>query len=526
VTSVYQRAIQGTADIARMVRDRLTSDAWINLTTGLGGSGDRSTLAQVAAFAPLDYRVLEALYHGSDLAATIVNRLPEDALSRGFSFEGSPDLDRAAERWDLGERIKDGRTWARLGGVGGILIGSRDGALASPLRIKDFRKGDLQYLLPVDRADIHGVDIDTRPQSPRFGEPAMYQIGQISNKVHPSRIVLFPGARTSPRMRKLNGGWDISVLQRPYEVLRDTDTVWRSVIGMMQDASQAVFKIRGLMEMIANGQSNVLLQRMEVVNAARSVARATLVDAEGEDYTHVGAANLTGIDPLVMRTLQRLASAADMPVSILLGMSASGLNASGAGDSDLRIWAARVVSERALLARAIMYLGAVIAADAALPPPKGVDWPALWDETDKERADREQVRANTSKVRIDASITTPEDEARILAGDDLEVVLRERLEMDELEALDPDDDSIDVAAGSLWIDTATGSRLQVRSVGEGRVFFVNLDAENPNAQKAWVRRVFLARCHKAPSLETGPESGDAPAGPGAAPAEVPENALP
>lgn len=506
--SLYTDALAGASEIARMVRDRLTTDAFVNLTTGLGGSRDRSVGSQVTALAPLSYPVLEALYHQSDLAKTIVDRLPEDALSRGFTFEGSPGLDAVAERWDLRGRILEARIWARLGGAGGLLLGVEDGAATAPIVIEHVKPGHVKYLLPLDRADIHGAEIDTRPESPTYGEPSMYSVGNTSRKVHKSRLVIFPGARTSPRTRRAQGGgWDLSVLQRPYEILRDTDTVWRSVMAMMQDSSQAVFKIRGLMEMIAGGRSEVLLQRMEVVNAARSINRAVLIDAEGEDYSHVGAANLTGIDPLIVRVLQRLASAADMPMSILLGMSAAGLNATGAGDSDLKIWAARVQAERVLLEGAILYVGAILARDAGLEQPKGVTWPALWDETDKERADREQVRANTAKTRIEAGITDPDDEIRVLAGEDLETVLRERMEMDELAAVDPDDDSFDIAAGQLWIDTEDGHRLQVKSVGEGKVFLVDLDAPNPNAQFAWVRRVFLARCHRAPEPTETPAEG-------------------
>ncbi|UJR81481.1 phage portal protein family protein [Sandaracinus amylolyticus] len=58
-----------------------------------------------------------------------------------------------------------------------------------------------------------------------------------------------------------------------------------------------------------------------------------------------------------------------------------------------------------------------------------------------------------------------------------------------------------------WIDTEDGHRLQVTSVSETTVFFVDLDAPNPARQWSWRRASFIERTRPAPAA-SGLEDGD------------------
>ncbi len=496
----YRAAFSG---LAQSVTGRL--DAWLHEYTGLGGTRDRSVGMAIADFRVLSWAELDAMYHGEDLPAKIVDALPTDALSAGFSL-GAPGLDRLAQEWRLAEIILEGRIWARLHGAGGILIGtSRDtGPMDSPLRLAAIRRGALEYLLPVDRMDLSIAETNQEPRSPTHGDPLMYRIGD--QLVHPSRLILFPGARTSSRQRARTGGWDLSVLQRPYGVLRDFETGWRSAVNVLSDLSQAVFAIKGLSGMIANGQKSVVMDRMEITDMARSVARAVVIDADSERFEHVGAQNIAGIDPILMRFATRLAGAAGMPATILLGISPAGMNATG--ESDLSIWYKACAGERKLLEPAIHYLGAVLARDAGLSAPEGVTWPKMWELSELEQADLEGRRATAAGARVLNQITTPDEERAHLGGLPLATVIREAnaLEADEpdREALDGTPD-IDVTAGEMWTDTEDGHRLRVSGLDSRYVYFQDLDGANPDRQWKWVLGSFLERC-----MRTA-------AGPGAAP---------
>lgn len=57
-----------------------------------------------------------------------------------------------------------------------------------------------------------------------------------------------------------------------------------------------------------------------------------------------------------------------------------------------------------------------------------------------------------------------------------------------------------VSPGSRWIDTADGHHLQVTSVADGNVYFVDLDDANPARQWAWKLATFLERAQVDPDF--------------------------
>jgi len=147
-------------------------------------------------------------------------------------------------------------------------------------------------------------------------------------------LIFFPGALTA-RSEQSAGDWDNSVLQRPHDCLRQSASSWQSAAHLLTDASQAVLKIDHLSEIIATGGEARLRARMEIMDMARSVCRAILVDAEREEFTRV-ATSFSGLPEMLDRFMMRDAAAAEMPVALLYGRSAAGLNATG--ESDTRGW--------------------------------------------------------------------------------------------------------------------------------------------------------------------------------------------
>lgn len=483
-------------------------DSWVSAVTGLGGLRDRTKTAQVGGFRPLTLYELDALYHGDDLPAKIVDALPEEAMRRAWET-GTPRLDKALERWRAHQEFLDAWIWGRLYGRGAILIGASDrlGHMSEPLDINAMRAGDLAFLLVLDGQDLNVADRFTDPGNRNFGDPRTYHvnaqgghaIGSDGTRVapgsvvHASRMIMFGGARTSERQRLRNQGRDLSVLQRCQDVLRDVDQSWRSVMCLIQDLSQAVFKIDGLLTMVANGQSAAILDRMQIVDMARTVARAVVVDAEHESFEHTGAANVTGVDPLLLRVFTRLAAAADMPLTVLLGVSPAGLNATG--ESDIRIWYAKAEKAQRLITPQARRLTEIIARHEGIDWRGEVKWPALWTPTDREAADLEKVQADTDAVRIQSSVLLPEEAALIRFGgmepaDVIDIARRES-------ALDPTGDLPDtgpeIEVGSLWTDTEDGHTLEVTDRRAGRVYFLDLSADNPNRQYSWRESTFLER---------------------------------
>lgn len=510
MTDAPKHPLAVLSSFSDQVRQTLRLDAFVNVITGLGGRRDKSTLGRPMPFATLQPAELDWLYHGSDLPATIVEALVDDAMGQGI-YTGDPALDHALLRWGLIDKVAEAWIWGRLYGLGAVIVGTTDrlGAPKDPLDWSRLRPGDLSFLMVADGTELQVATRVTDRRSSAYDEPRTYrfqgsQSAEASTskdslqgqEIHASRMILFGGARTASRVKMRNQDRDLSVLQRPYEVLRDVDGTWRSVMLLLQDMSQAVFKIKGLQSMITDGHAQVAMDRMQLVDMARSVARAVVIDAEGESFEHVGAANVAAIDPLVIRTFVRLAAAAKMPVTRLMGMSPAGLNATG--DSDLRMWYKSVQNARIAHTPQVLKLVRLVAltSDDVAGVPESIKWPSLWEPTDTERADLELKRAQTAQIRVTVGMSTS-DEERLLwvRGADPEDVL------DMTDTSDPAAEAMgDVypAPGEIWLDTEDGHRSEVTAVHSGRVFYLDLDGPRPDRQFTLKLVSFLERNRKIP----------------------------
>lgn len=413
-----ETARKAFAGMTETVRTALRTDGWINTITGLGTSSDKRTFSSVGGFRPLDPTVLEALYASDDLAAKMVDALPKAALRGGLPVAQDEDgeIQAALLKWDVAKVLRRAATWGRLQGSGYILLGTA-GNMSSPLG--EVREGGLLYLDVLDRQDL---TVDSRYRNPReakFGEPEFYRIHKVSQdgtvkqnlgeRIHESRLIHFGSVLTPDRIKAHNNGHDLSVLQRPYEILRDANDSWSNVMVLFQDLSQAVFKVKGLIAMIANGERDALQNRMEIVNMARSVARAVMIDADDESFEHVGAANVTGVDALLTRVFQRLAAAADMPVTVLLGISPAGLNATG--ESDIRQWYDKVQEYRTdeIEPRASRLISIVLQSEGiSIEGDPEIAWPSLWQYTPDELADQRVKVAASDTAYINAGVLPPE----------------------------------------------------------------------------------------------------------------------
>lgn len=96
----------------------------------------------------------------------------------------------------------------------------------------------------------------------------------------------------------------------------------------MTDAAQGVFKLKGLHSAVASNRNDELLKRMELVDMSRSISRSILLDAEDEDFRR-DSYSFAGVPEVLEKMMLRLASAARLPVSLLMGQSPAGMNATG-----------------------------------------------------------------------------------------------------------------------------------------------------------------------------------------------------
>ena len=409
----------------------MRADGWENVVLGLGGSKDPSAYTTFTSRAALPDHVLEALYVEDHFAAKVVEALPRAAMRAGWDLvlPGEPaaaararDLYAAREdELEVAANMAEGACWGRVFGGALTWIGAADGADPSaPLNETSIES--IRFLHTFDRRDVHIESYYVDPRHPKFRRPETYRIrpraamlGDLAGAgavVHETRCILWPGQPTTDSRRLELAGWDDSVIQRCWDALRQIGEDYGAKSLLLGRVSQAVYKIKKLYDMVAGKQEEMLRRRMSILDASRSRSRSILLDTE-EDFLNV-AQPMGGVEALLDRSILRLAAAADMPVTVLMGQSPASMESTG--ESDLEVWTQTVEAwQTHELRRRHERITRLIL--LAKDGPTGGDEPEQWriayrpvrTPKPKELAEVRKLTVDTFSVAIDKGLAVAEE---------------------------------------------------------------------------------------------------------------------
>ncbi len=403
-------------------------DGWSNVLTGLGDRNrDKRLVTEFGTPTILTVTQLDNLYHGDDVIARVVDK-PADEMTRQWvrlQHDGDPEqgkkIMQALDDLEVQQKMAEALAWARLHGGSVMLLGAEDGGLPSmPLREDKVRK--FEWITVLDRWEIEVASYYSNRAAPKYGDPELYKLTSstvigpdgmpFGALVHESRVIRFDGVRTSRREKQKNSGWARSVVERVYPVVRDFAAAYGGMSHLMQDFSQAVFKIKGLSAMISQDKDDVVLRRLALLDMARSVARAIPID-EGEEFERKSTP-VAGLPELLDRMGERLSVATEMPVTILMGRAPAGLNATG--KSDIRIWYDKLKSDQIAMLRRPMNRIIKLVQMSQSGATGGVEmdnWSCefnpLWQQDEKEMVDMRKAQAETDAIYIGQGVLDPNE---------------------------------------------------------------------------------------------------------------------
>lgn len=323
----------------------IKADGWKNELTGLATYRDKRTSALVKRPTVIDMRSREDLYAGDDIARKVVE-LPADEMARGGGTFTADDADKAQEVSDwldekaVIDKFRQAQAWANLHGGAAILLGV-PGDQSKPLTADEGK--DVRFMTVFDNCELQARSW-YEEVGERYGHPESYSFTPAYGagtglEIHETRLLLFEGLDVTRRRRRELDGWGESVLTPIADTIRDFDQSWGGVAVLLQDWAQPVFKIKDLAAAMAQDKQQLIKARLEMMDMARSLVRAVVIDGEGEEFERK-VTPLTGLPDVITKFEGRLASAARMPATLLFGKSPDGMNATG--DSDMRIWYDRV----------------------------------------------------------------------------------------------------------------------------------------------------------------------------------------
>jgi phage-related protein (TIGR01555 family) len=415
------------------------SDGWASAITGIGKSLYDKRLWSDFEAHELTLQEIEELWAGDDMAARIVELVPDECLRQGFELQIEGDEDGQAEavtafldEVDVIGHLREAMCYARAYGGGAILLGADDGQQsAKPLNLATVRS--LGWMMVLSPRELEVATRYADPWLPKFGEPETFHIRNNTTDtaaqrfaakpvIHETRLIRFSGPRVSRRRQIQAGGWGESVLTRCWQIVRDFQNAWQGAALLLGEVGQLVLKIKGLAELLSmpDGETAVV-KRAQMIEQARSICRAVITDAE-DTFERIPV-ELAGVDTMLEQFSHRLAAAARIPVTLLMGQAPAGLNATG--ESDVRWFYDTVAAEqkRVLLPGLNRLLEVIFNAKAG--PTNGkepenwtVRFNAPWQLTEAEQVDVRFKQAQADSLYIREGVLTPEEVASSRFGGD------------------------------------------------------------------------------------------------------------
>lgn len=470
--------------------DAVRRDGWENTLTAIGTTRDKRSGGRMLRPVPnVTYREFEDLYFGSDLAATAAE-LPAREMVRAWitinandpstiekdkdSRTEADDEPTTEEKVSLGNKISnkldeieaqakvfEAMVWARVFGGGLLFLGIDDGggddpkAMAEPLNEETIQS--FNHITVFDRWDLNIAKRYSDPRHVKFGQPELYRLVSTTHDgtvapgtdlIHESRFIRFDGVLTNRRRMRDNGGWSDSIYTRTRDLIRDFDLAWNGIANMLQDFSQAVFKMRGLRDAILSDKDDLVLRRMGIIDLCRSIGRAVPIDAEDEDFERKQTP-VAGLSDLMDRFALRMSAAFRQPATLLFGQSPSGLQATGASDIRFfydQIRANQETTLRPKIERLIRLV--MLAKDGPTKGTEPEDWSfffnALFQLTELEQAELRSTQATTDQVYLTEGVVSEDEIAFSRFGGDrynVETILdlEQRNEDKLADELDPED---------------------------------------------------------------------------------------
>lgn len=442
-------------------------DGYRNELRGHGTARDPRSYTSFSADWIGDLEAIERM-RSSDIEARICELLPREATRRGFDLrvggekngkQIAEDVMAEVERLDGLEKFRIGLTWERALG-GSALFPVLEGAVGELHEdLSDYETGitRIAALHVLEPRELRPASWYTDLSHPKFRQPETYWLwplagganiaSGITEVIHESRLIIFPGRRVSNQHQAgQRPGWGDSILMLCKQVCEDYGIAWGSVSAILADFAQGVIKFDGLEAiMLAKDPSVELQKRATAMDMLRSAMRSIVI-GKNDEFSRT-TTPVSGMEGLIVQMAQRVAAAADMPLTILMGMSPAGMNATG--EMDIRAWYDRVAGLQARITHPVEKLLRLIMLQTEGPTEGqelesySVEWKPLWQPSEKETAETRKTVAETDAIYEGMSATTPAKIAKARWGGDT-YSPEMHMDADELDAqaemeMNPDD---------------------------------------------------------------------------------------
>jgi phage-related protein (TIGR01555 family) len=290
--------------------------------------------------------------------------------------------------------------------------------LKTPLKVdprKVNKKRPLKRLKVVEPMWSYPGPYDsTNPLAPTFYRPQEWYV--MGNTIHESRLLTIVGTEMPDMLKPAYafGGMSMTQSCKPY--VDNWLRARQSGSDLLNAFSTMVFKTE-MDDLLTGGSAATVNQRMNIFNRHRS-NRGTFVVGQNEELTNV-AVPLSGVPDMTSQSQEQMASSARIPLSILLQVTPTGLNASSEGETRSFYADVNAYDEKVLRSpvQRVIELAQLSLWDE-IDPEITFIFPPLWEMTAKESAEINKLEAETDKAYTDAGIVSAEEARERISQDE------------------------------------------------------------------------------------------------------------
>lgn len=407
--------------VAEFRGDGALLDAYSSLGnnyTGLGTGRDRLSHTGInLATQRLEKQHLESLYRSSRLIEKAVSLLPADSAKKWGQWKADGNeqlLESECDRLKLRSAFIEAGTLGRLYGDGYIVLGIDDGLpFEEPVDTNAIRS--VRFVRCLSRYNLQ-PDGATGP----YSNPSYYLFPQASKqkggqdlprRIHSSRVLRFWGKWLPEELLAATGGHNDSVIQALFDAFNRYESAIAASAAMTQDYNVFSYKLKGLSQLVAQGNTEALIKRFASIQMGMSTIKGLMMDADNEDANFISR-SFAGIKDIIRELQDAFIAAAEMPRSKLFSGSLSGAF-SEAGNSDRYEWADCIASYQAdCWQDNLLLVGRYLLAQreggiGRYPSDLGFVWTPTLQQTQLEIAQLAELNAKTDVAYMDAGVLMP-----------------------------------------------------------------------------------------------------------------------
>jgi phage-related protein (TIGR01555 family) len=269
-----------------------------NALSGFGGVQDRTEYNSDGLSYMRHDSELTSIYTGGGLGRKICTVRPDDMIRSWITFPGDTDgkMLKALDALNIRTHLKDLLTWTELYRGAIMVLGGLDNGMtvAEPLAAKTSKPISFIKVYPASLCLNTPSDLVQDARSPYFEDIELFKIQRrymgtgLPIEVHASRCIVSKGI-TVPEDRYNHQEWTylfwgMGRLQAVFDQMANSDTTQKAFANLIHEATVAVQKIPGLLDMIAGSDEGAatLKSAMDNIARAKSVLNMILLDEGGE----------------------------------------------------------------------------------------------------------------------------------------------------------------------------------------------------------------------------------------------------